>query len=138
MKIAAVTDNGTTISSHFGRARQYVVVTVEDGKIVAQELRDKTACQHGHHDDHSHHEEHTEILTVSEGTPAISSHDPHNHAVQIIADCAIVLARGMGQGMYANLQRAGIRPILTTVAPIATAVTAYIEGRLKDHPELVH
>ena len=31
MKIAAITDDGTTISQHFGRAPYYVVVTVEAG-----------------------------------------------------------------------------------------------------------
>ncbi len=36
MKIAAVSEDGVTISQHFGRAPFYVVVTVEDGKIVAQ------------------------------------------------------------------------------------------------------
>jgi predicted Fe-Mo cluster-binding NifX family protein len=41
MKIAAVSDDGTTISAHFGRAPFYVVVTVEDGRIVARETRDK-------------------------------------------------------------------------------------------------
>ncbi len=41
MKIAAVSGDGITISEHFGRAPFYVVVTVEDGKIVSRERRDK-------------------------------------------------------------------------------------------------
>ena len=41
MKIAAVSEDGVTISQHFGRAPFYVVVTVEDGKIVSREKRDK-------------------------------------------------------------------------------------------------
>ena len=41
MKIAAITDDGKTISQHFGRAPYYVVVTVEEGKIANFELRDK-------------------------------------------------------------------------------------------------
>jgi predicted Fe-Mo cluster-binding NifX family protein len=45
MKIAAITEDGTTISQHFGRAPLYVVVTVEDGKIVNKETRNKA----GHH-----------------------------------------------------------------------------------------
>jgi predicted Fe-Mo cluster-binding NifX family protein len=45
MKIAAITENGTTISQHFGRAPYYLVVTVEDGKVVSKEQRDKA----GHH-----------------------------------------------------------------------------------------
>ena len=36
MKIAAVTEDNITISQHFGRAPFYVVVTVENGKIVAR------------------------------------------------------------------------------------------------------
>ena len=34
MKIAVITDDERTISQHFGRAPYYVVVTIEDGKIV--------------------------------------------------------------------------------------------------------
>jgi predicted Fe-Mo cluster-binding NifX family protein len=112
MKIAAVTDNGTTISSHFGKASEYIVAIVEDGNVIRQERRNKL--------------------------PLSADIDPHAHAVTVISDCDIVLARGMGRAMYDALQQANIRPILTKVAPITTAVTACIEGRLKDHPELVH
>ncbi len=35
MKIAAITDDGKTISLHFGRAQQYLVATVENGQIVS-------------------------------------------------------------------------------------------------------
>lgn len=35
VKIAAVSEDGVTISQHFGRAPFYVVVTVEEGKVVA-------------------------------------------------------------------------------------------------------
>jgi predicted Fe-Mo cluster-binding NifX family protein len=65
-------------------------------------------------------------------------HDQHQDAVALIADCDVVLARGMGNGMYQRLQAANIRPILTTIGIIETAVIAYAEGRLKEHPELVH
>ena len=58
--------------------------------------------------------------------------------IATIADCEVVFGRGMGTGMYHYLQQAGIRPILTTVADIDEAVTAYLEGRLEDHPEQLH
>ena len=45
MKIAIITEDGTTVSQHFGRAHLYVVATVEDGKVVGKETRDKA----GHH-----------------------------------------------------------------------------------------
>jgi len=41
MKIACITDDGQTISQHFGRASHYMVVTVEQGQIVDHEMREK-------------------------------------------------------------------------------------------------
>jgi len=41
MKIAAITDDGVTISQHFGRAPYYAVLTVEEGRVVRRELREK-------------------------------------------------------------------------------------------------
>jgi predicted Fe-Mo cluster-binding NifX family protein len=55
-----------------------------------------------------------------------------------IADCQVVLAGGMGQGMYGNLQQVGIRPILTEVEDIQDAILAFIQGRLVERPESVH
>ena len=46
MRIAAVTEDGITISQHFGRAPYYLVVTVENGKIVGRERRDKMGHAH--------------------------------------------------------------------------------------------
>ena len=43
VKIAIATDDGKTISRHFGRARMYAVLTVQDGTVVCRELRDKSA-----------------------------------------------------------------------------------------------
>lgn len=130
MKIAAVTDDGQTISAHFGRAPHYLVVTVEAGQITTREQRDKAGHNHCH-GEHEHPHDH--------------SHEHHNggqghHARMIaaITDCEVVLTRGMGSGMYANLQQAGIRPILTTVANIDEAIAAYLAGHLEDHPERLH
>ncbi len=55
MKIAAITDDGKTISQHFGRAAHYLVATVEDGKIVNREMRDKLG--HAHFANEPHDEE---------------------------------------------------------------------------------
>jgi len=45
IKIASVTDDGITISQHFGRARYYEVITIENGIVISSERRSKT----GHH-----------------------------------------------------------------------------------------
>jgi len=41
MKLAVITDDGKTISQHFGRALSYMVLTIEDGKITEREMRSK-------------------------------------------------------------------------------------------------
>lgn len=132
MKIAAVSDDGKTISRHFGRASLYVVVTVEDGQIIAHEVRDKLGHEHFEGEAHD-----------SVGDPRGHGFDPaaqdrHARMLAAIRDCDVLLARGMGAGAYESLRRAGIRPILTDVETIDEAVDAYIEGRLEDHTERLH
>lgn len=126
MKIAAVTSDNTTISGHFGRARYYVVVTVEDGQIVHRERRDKIGAPSA-----------LSAETI-EGGEVQQGGDPHTQLIASIADCDVVLSRGMGQGMYATLQAAGVRVFFTNVLFIDKAIAAYIEGGLEEHPELLH
>jgi len=46
LRIATVTDDGLSISSHFGRAASYTVTTVENGRVVNRGLRDKMGHAH--------------------------------------------------------------------------------------------
>jgi predicted Fe-Mo cluster-binding NifX family protein len=57
---------------------------------------------------------------------------------ETITDCQIVLARGMGQGAYAGLEQMNVRPILTEIKEIETAVQAVIDGTIENHPERLH
>jgi len=135
MKIAAVSDEGVTISQHFGRAPFYVVVTVEAGQVVASEKRDKIGHVHFAAEPHG---------------PGAHGEDPRGHGFDpaaqgrhaqmaaAIADCDVLLARGMGAGAYDSLKLAGIRPILTDIPRIDAAVQAVIAGQIVDHPERLH
>jgi len=130
MKIAAVTEDGVTISQHFGRAPYYVVLTVEDGQVVGREQREKVAHGRGA-DGHVH------VEGQAHGFDA-ASQDTHGRMAAPIADCQVLLARGMGMGAYESLQQAGIRPVVTDVADIDAAVQAYLAGNLTDHVEKLH
>ena len=135
MKIAAVSEDGVTISQHFGRAPFYVVVTVEDGKIVAHETRDKMG--HSQFAGETHVEEsHGEDPRGHGFAPA--EQDRHFRMAAAITDCNVLLARGMGAGAYESMKQANIRPVVTDIASIDEAVKAYIEGRLVDHTERLH
>jgi len=134
MKIAAVSEDGVTISQHFGRAPFYVVVTVEDGKIIAREKRDKMG--HNQFGGETHDEAHGADPRGHGFDPA--AQDRHSRMLTAIEDCEVLLARGMGAGAYESMQRANIRPVVTDVANIDAAVQAYLAGSLKDHVEKLH
>jgi len=153
VKIAIVTNDSRSISAHFGRARRYLVLTVEQGAVVAREEREKPAHSHSHHHhdhdqhdghDHDQHDGHDHeplgvSIALTATAPDPATIDPgHNTAAELIADCTVVLSRGMGKGMYANLERTGVRPVLTTIVLIDEAVAAFLAGTLEEHPELVH
>jgi predicted Fe-Mo cluster-binding NifX family protein len=133
MKIAIVTDDGKTISAHFGRAPYYRVVTIEDGQVVGHELREKHA--HGAHHEHGHGGG-SEIHLHEGGNP--QAEDAHNKMTAPVRDCQVVLSRGMGNGAYMALRQAGLRPIITDVREIDEAVRQYVAGELVDHPERLH
>lgn len=132
MKLAAITDDGKTISQHFGRARYYLVCTVEDGRIAGQELRDKA----GHHSFAPHQGSEHHAAGPHGFDPA--SRNRHAQMLSVISDCEAVLAGGMGLGMQRNLEEVGIRPLLTDIENIEEAVRAFLEGRLTVRPDLAH
>ncbi len=132
MKIAVITDDGKTISQHFGRALYYLVVTVEDGKLLSQERRDKA----GHHTFAS--QEATEQHPSGPHGFDPASRSRHGQMLASIQDCQVLLARGMGLGAQRSLEEAGIRPVLTDVENIQEAIQAFLEGRLAERPDLAH
>jgi predicted Fe-Mo cluster-binding NifX family protein len=132
MKIAAITDDGTTISQHFGRAPHYVVVTIEDGRVIGREVRDKLG-----HNQFAGGEPHAEAPGQPHGMGA-DAHDKHLRMSQAIADCEALLCRGMGYGAYQSMQARGIRPVVTDIESIDEAVKAYVEGRIVDHVDKLH
>lgn len=132
MKIAVITDDGKTISQHFGRAQYYLVATVENEQVVNREMRPKLGHNHFSsqpHEEHGHGHQHGQ-------DPA--SHDRHMQMSEAIADCEALLCRGMGMGAYESMKRRNIRPVVTDIPGIDEAVTAYVNGQIIDHTEKLH
>jgi predicted Fe-Mo cluster-binding NifX family protein len=132
MKIAAITDDGKTISQHFGRAPYYLVVTVENGKITERELRQKLG--HAHFSDQPHPEE---PAGQPHGMDAFS-HNKHIQMADAIKDCQALLCRGMGRGAYESMRTMGIRPVVTDIITIDDAVMAYVQGNIVDQVDRLH
>ena len=131
MKIAAITEDGTTISQHFGRAPFYVVVTVEDGKIVSKETRAKT----GHHTFAAHH---PDLAPGERHGYNAGAQVKHASMVETIADCHVLIAGGMGWGAYDSLRSHNIQPIVTDITGIDEAVKLYLVGKLPNLMERLH
>jgi predicted Fe-Mo cluster-binding NifX family protein len=131
MKIAAITDDGKTISQHFGRAPYYLVLTIEDSKIVDCEMRSKL----GHAQ--FHEEEHHENAGKRHGFGR-EADNRHGRMAAAIADCEALLCRGMGMGAYESMKAHGIRPVVTDIGDIDEAVTAYLDGEIVDHVDRLH
>ncbi len=132
MKIAAITDDGKTISQHFGRAPYYLVLTFENGQIVGREQRDKLG-----HSQFASQPHEQELPGQPHGMDA-SSHNKHLQMAEAIADCEALLCGGMGMGAYQSMIACGIKPVVTEIREIDLAVIAYVEGRIVDRVERLH
>jgi len=132
MKIAVITDDGKTISQHFGRANYYQVLTVENGQIVNREMRDKLSHSHFANEPHD-----PEIPGQPHGFSP-PSQDRHAQMAQAITDCEVLICRGMGMGAYQSMKTYGIQPIVTDIVAIDDAVIAYIDGSIVDQIDRLH
>lgn len=131
VNIAAVTDDGVTISQHFGRAKYYEVLFVDNGKVIKRERREKI----GHHNfsQQEHHHHSNEQHGFDE-----SSHNKHVSMAEAIKDCQILLARGMGNGAYQSMLQLNIKPVVTDIKNIDEAVQAVINDSIVNHTEKLH
>lgn len=121
IKIAFPTDDGETISRHFGSARYFQVLTLEDGVQTAADLREK-----GGHGSHEHDPEHDH------------GHGQHNPKFALLHDCHVLIGAGMGQPAYDRLQSLGLTVYLTGEKTIAAALARYLAGALDSDLRRVH
>jgi predicted DNA-binding protein (UPF0251 family)/predicted Fe-Mo cluster-binding NifX family protein len=131
LKIAVVSENATTISQHFGRAPYYIIMTLENGKVVKQEQFERgasgtCACGHGGHEEHS----------ASHSGP--DSAAKHDRMVDPIADCQVLIAGGMGYGAYQALKSRGLEVFITAESLIQKAVELFSAGKLDNLMERLH
>jgi predicted DNA-binding protein (UPF0251 family)/predicted Fe-Mo cluster-binding NifX family protein len=125
-KIAVASDDGKNVSSHFGRAPYYTVLTLKEGKVLSCELRHKFAPHHHGESEgeRGHHGMHADLK--------------HASMVESILDCQVVIARGMGDGAYAHLTQAGLTTILTALHTVDEVTKAASEGTLTHQEQRIH
>lgn len=117
MKIAVASEDGVSISQHFGRSACWVVFEVRDGRIVGREVR---ANSRTHHESGNCHADgrHT---------------GAHNHSAIVAAlrDCEAVLSAGMGWRAARELAQNRIMPfIVDPECSLEDAVHRCLAGEL--------
>ncbi len=132
VKVAVTSDDGLTISQHFGRAPYYVVLTLKGGEIVSSETRPKP----GHHT-FSPREHDGSRSRGRHGCDA-GAQPRHEAMARVVADCQAVIAGGMGWGAYQGLQACGIQAVATDVQDLREAVLRYAQGTLPNLMERLH
>jgi predicted Fe-Mo cluster-binding NifX family protein len=119
MKIAIPTNDGISISEHFGRSKGFLVLEVVSGKIRKRELRENGMV-------HSH----------AQGECDSHSHGTHSHAgiLSALHDCQLVLCLGMGGRAAEALEANGINTLLVSPGSVDEAVASYLAGSLTPAP----
>ena len=130
MKVAIVTDDGLTVSQHFGRARFYLVVELDGSGEIDRELRPRftphSSGGAGHGDTHAPGQPH------GTGPEAMRR---HASMVEAIRDCQVLIAGGMGTGAVQAMEAAGIRVVLTGLREINRVITEFRDGTLRNRRE---
>jgi predicted Fe-Mo cluster-binding NifX family protein len=124
MKIALTTDDGQTISSHFGQARFFRVITTEDGQPVLSEQRDKAWHVHG--------QPHTS------GPAGAAAVHPGQAMFETISDCQVLITGGIGEPAFARAQTMGIIVFLTGEKEIEKALQSYLNGLITSDLRRIH
>ncbi len=119
MKVAIASDDGQTISAHFGRTKGFAVFEVVEKEVKNFEYRPNTFTGHARGLEDAGHEfnRHTPILNA-------------------LSDCGVVIAHGMGMRIYNDLKKIGIEVFVTEEVDVKKALHLFLNDKLTNHPEL--
>lgn len=126
MKVAIVTDDGQSVSRHFGRAAAYLVITVENGAVTGREVRPKPSP-------HAAGEQHSDASHTSP-----EAHARHDAMLAPVADCTFVVAGGMGQGAFDRIAAVGMTPVVSRAVDPDAIALACADGTIENLVNLLH
>ncbi len=129
MKIAVATEDGNTISAHFGRSPYFAIYEIENDQIVNKEKRQNTFTGHFSGGQHREHSQHGHGRGDAQG---------HQTVAEGLKDCTTVISHGMGLKAWEDLRAKGIEMIVTDETDIENAIEMYLAGELEDKTEKLH
>jgi predicted Fe-Mo cluster-binding NifX family protein len=118
MKIAIATIDDVTVSQHFGRSKSFIVFDIVDGAALNRETRA------------NHHSPHAQGQCGHEAAHDHGSHS-HNWILDLLGDCKVVIAAGMGPGASQALQANGIEAAMVSPrSSLIEVAEAFAKGTL--------
>ena len=109
-QIAVATSDGVSLCGHLAKSAAFVVLGVEDGRIVSRNIRNRDQGPCGN----------------------------HKSFVEMLEGCDAVICGGIGQGAFDALSACGIKPVVAAGSfAIDDAAEQYLAGSLATSGERV-
>ena len=118
MRFAVASDDGRLLAAHTGRCRCFVIFDEEDGNAVRREERENTFTNHA------------KGRCSGDRKEGASLHS-HGELLDALSDCAVLICRGMGPRLIADLSARGIRPVFCTEEDVDRAASLFAAGKLE-------
>lgn len=123
MKIAIASDDGQQIAMHTGQCGCFVIYEVDAGRAERRETRPNRFTPHARGECDGFEEK------IS-GEP--HRHKSHHDLLTNLGDCQVLVARGMGPRLVADLANHGIRPFLCDAEEVEQAAQQFAAGQLQE------
>ncbi len=119
MRIAVASDDGARVAQHTGRCAGFVVYEVLDRAAQRLEYRRNRFTAHARGE------------CAGEGGAA-PGHAHHSHAalVEALSDCCVLVTRGLGPRLVADLAARGVDAYVCPVESVDEAATLFARGAL--------
>jgi predicted Fe-Mo cluster-binding NifX family protein len=122
MKFAVASDDGATVAAHTGRCGGFVIFESKAAGVTRIEFRANRFTAHAlgecaGGDAHEHQQ----------------GHAGHGHValVEALQDCPVLITRGLGRRLVADLAARGITPYASDVADVDEAARRFASGVLQ-------
>jgi len=120
VKIAIPSDDGKSISPHFGRCHYFVIYEIECNRINSRGVRENLCCPH-----RANMCPKTVSVQTSEFIQKI-----RNEVISEICNCHILMGRYLNQRVIDNLNNHDIKAILVDEKDADVAIEKYLLGTL--------
>ena len=117
-KVAVALDQGGRISGHFRASPRFLVVTLDGGKAIREEVRENPYVDE----------------VEREGSDALC----WKIMEEILPEVRAVICGGMGESAFAGMLRRDVLPLLTSQKDAKKALDRYMRGRLRHEEGLIH